>query len=68
MTNASQDGNATVTGRRRLMSVTDALTSVTNDIVPLVFYGTAFAVVVKILCNIMFAVFFIFVLRQDAGY
>lgn len=57
------------TGARRVLyELTEALTSVTNDIVPLVFYGTVFSFVVMILSNFIFALFFVMILRKDAGY
>lgn len=50
------------------MEMQAALTSVTNNIVPLVFYGTAFALVVKYICNFLFCAFFLMIMRKDAGY
>jgi uncharacterized membrane protein len=51
-----------------LLEMTGALTSVTNDIVPLVFYGTAFALAVKYILNFLFCIFFLMIMRHDAGY
>lgn len=51
-----------------LISFEQALATVTAGIVPLVFYGTAFSLVVKYLLNFIFCLFFIMILRKDAGY
>lgn len=60
--------NTTATKRRNLLEIGQALTSVTDSIVPLVFYGTVFSVMVKIMCNFFFCIFFLMILRKDAGY
>lgn len=54
--------------RRILVEIDKALTSDIDGIIPLVFYGTAFALVVNILCNFLFAAFFLLIMRKDAGY
>ena len=50
------------------MDFTSGITSSTNGILPLVLYGTAFSIFFKFLCNIIFCMFFITVLRKDPGY
>lgn len=50
------------------MEIEKALTSDIDGIIPLVFYGTAFALVVNILCNFLFAAFFLMIMRKDSGY
>lgn len=44
------------------------LTSVTDGIIPLVFYGTCFSLIVNFLCNFLFALFFLMIMRKDPGY
>lgn len=65
--NSTEYLNATAT-RRMLMSITQTLTSVTDGVAPLVFYGTAFSFMVKYLCNFLFCVFFLMIMRHDECY
>lgn len=51
------------TKKRELLEMTQALTQVTAGIVPLVFYGTAFALVVNVLCNFLFALSFLIIMK-----
>jgi hypothetical protein len=41
---------------------------VTGGIVPLVFYGTAFALAVNVICNFLFALSFLVIMKTDEGY
>ena len=56
------------TTKRALLSLSTALSIPTNGILPLVFYGTALALVFKFLCNFIFCLFFLMILRKDPGY
>ena len=65
------DGNGTngtnsTNSKRRLEM--EFLTSMTNSIVPLVFYGTAFSMLVKIILNVISAAIYIVIIRRDSGY
>ena len=64
----SSASNATSLRGRVLLEISKALTSDVDGIIPLVFYGTAFAVVINFVCNFMFAIFFLMVMRKDQGY
>lgn len=70
--NSLEKNNLTATNsttkRRNLLEIGKALTSVTDNIIPLVFFGTAFSLLVKVLCNFIFCIFFLVILRKDAGY
>ena len=61
----SSSTNATSLRGRVLLEISKALTSDVDGIIPLVFYGTAFAVVINFVCNLMFAIFFLMVMRKD---
>jgi|LauGreDrversion4_2_1035121.scaffolds.fasta_scaffold150060_3 hypothetical protein len=61
----SSASNATSLRGRVLLEISKALTSDVDGIIPLVFYGTAFAVVINFVCNFMFAIFFLMVMRKD---
>ena len=69
-TNATNSTSNTTSSlkRRILVEIDKALTSDIDGIIPLVFYGTAFALVVNILCNFLFAAFFLMIMRKDTGY
>lgn len=56
------------TKKRELLEITKALTQVTAGIVPLVFYGTAFALAVNVICNFLFALSFLVIMKTDEGY
>jgi hypothetical protein len=67
-TNSTSNSTTSSLKRRILVEIDKALTSDIDGIIPLVFYGTAFALVVNILCNFLFAAFFLMIMRKDAGY
>jgi hypothetical protein len=68
-TNTSATNATSLRGmRRHLLEISQALTSEVGGIIPLVFYGTAFALVVNFLCNFLFAAFFLMIMRKDPGY
>jgi hypothetical protein len=54
---------ASGTKKRELLDMTKALTQITAGIVPLVFYGTAFALAVNIICNFLFALSFVVIMK-----
>jgi hypothetical protein len=68
--NATKTTNTTLasTKKRELLEISKALTQVTGGIVPLVFYGTAFALAVNVICNFLFALSFLFIMKTDEGY
>jgi len=69
--NSTKTTNTTLasgTKKRELLDMTKALTQITAGIVPLVFYGTAFALAVNIICNFLFALSFLVIMKQDEGY
>jgi hypothetical protein len=66
-TNSTSNSSSPLKGRL-LVEIEKALTSDIDGIIPLVFYGTAFALVVNILCNFLFAAFFLMIMRKDSGY
>jgi hypothetical protein len=68
--NGTKTTNTTLasTKKRELLDMTKALTSITAGIVPLVFYGTAFALAVNVICNFLFALSFLVIMKQDEGY
>jgi hypothetical protein len=64
----SPNSTLAATKKRELLEMTKALTSVTAGIVPLVFYGTAFALAVNFICNFLFALSFLVIMKTDEGY
>ena len=68
--NATKTTNTTLasTKKRELLEISKALTQVTAGIVPLVFYGTAFALAVNVICNFLFALSFLVIMKTDEGY
>lgn len=66
-TNSTSNTTKSLRGRL-LVEIEKALTSDINGIIPLVFYGTVFALIVNFLCNFLFAAFFLMVMRKDSGY
>lgn len=58
--------NSTNTTGRYLETVT--ITGNSNTTLPLVFYGTAFAFVMLILCNLLWCLIFAICVKRDEGY
>lgn len=54
--------------KRNLLDLAVGLSTSANGILPLVFYGTGISLVFKFLCNFIFCLFFIMIMRKDPGY
>ena len=63
-------GSTTSNSTNKTMRMLDTTTSSSSDseIWPLVFYGTACALAVKILINLVFGFIHVFLIRPDEGY